>query len=158
MRIIFLDVDGVLNHAAAFREQRQFGSDVLDPDCVQALTQLCVGGHMHPLEAALVVLSSTWRLIPTADRLIRVVLHSHRIEVHPDPTPGLSDQGLSRGAEIGAWLGAHPGVATSYVVLDDDPDAGEGHAGRIILTDFEVGGLTAGLAARAFEVLREPLP
>lgn len=108
MRIIFLDVDGVLNTAASF--ERRHG-DVVDPACVARFNRLI------DETGARVVLSSTWRLA----RGFRTVLRDLGVRANiVDRTPYFTD-GRRRGHEIAAWLAANPGV-TSYVILDDEDD------------------------------------
>lgn len=137
-RVIFLDVDGVLNHADAFgRWKSLFGSDVLDPECVARLVALAkaTGGE--------VVLSSTWRLIDDARVLIRAVLWTHGVLVL-ECTPDLfslngGNNTSTRADEIRAWLSRNPDVER-FAILDDDPSASiDGHT---VLTDFDAGGLT----------------
>lgn len=145
-RIVFLDVDGVLNHREAFKRWwPTWGTDTLDPECLRALAWLCRDG-------AEIVLTSTWRLYPDADRTIRIVLHALGLDVI-DETPDLSlnDPHSARGAEISAWLAEHP--TSSYVVLDDSADAGDGHAGRFVQTEESGGGLTWEKAREARAIL-----
>jgi hypothetical protein len=141
-RVIFLDVDGVLNHAEAFRLwEDRFGRDVLDHGCVRRLVELARD------TGAEVVISSTWRLMEDAHRIISVALWTHGIEL-VGQTPDLWS--TDRADEIRAWLADNPDVSR-YVVLDDDPTAAiEGHT---VLTDWNGGGLTDERAAEARRIL-----
>ena len=116
MKVVFLDIDGVLNsrktmllHGSVFIDTPRV-REKLDPYGCLFLQRLCERG-VH------IVLSSTWRLgsrflqeretafpFPVLDRTCS----------HPFP-------GSTRGDEIQQWLNQHPEV-THYVILDDDSD------------------------------------
>lgn len=127
---IFLDVDGVLNHEAAFRAHSEAGHSghyVLDPACVDRVLKL------QRETGSIVVLSSTWRLLREA----RIVLAHAGIQIR-GCTP--RRPGDKRGHEIADWLAEH-GVRP-YVILDDDSDMLPGQPfvhvdGRAGLTDAD---------------------
>lgn len=110
MKILFLDVDGVLNSAEFFcRNKHIVRPSEVDPKAVKRILRV--------LEAtgAQIVLSSSWRHVPELiERLIQAGLPIM------DKTTVLLDQ--PRSAEIRAWLDEHP-ETTSFAIIDDDTDA-----------------------------------
>jgi len=121
VKILFLDCDGVLNSAVTMeRVGRYLGLEAALVQRAQA---------MVAASGATVVLSSTWRLYP--EMLAEVKRH---FTVH-DVTP---DLGTSRGAEIAAWLEAHPEVER-YVIVDDDRDMTPEQLPHCFFTDWYSG-------------------
>ncbi len=132
MKILFLDVDGVLNTRP--------GS--LDDDKLDLL------GHIVTKTGCKVVISSSWRTVNRMKvRLYRALWH-HGIEVYSE-TPELADQvvawgfaqAVPRHREIRAWLNRQEvkgNEITGYCILDDDPKADDG-TGRYVRTVMEVG-------------------
>jgi hypothetical protein len=130
MKVLFLDVDGVLN------SQRLGTPDGMRPWCVTQLARIVKESGCK------IVVSSTWRAggigetsdfhrclleasVPGDDTIQRVLIGI---------TPDLVGNGEgARGDEIAAWLGEHPDVE-SFVILDDDTDMGE-LGGRLVRTD-----------------------
>jgi hypothetical protein len=113
MKVLFLDIDGVLN-SRAWKPTNLHG---VDPNAVKRVQDIVAKSD------AKVVLSSTWRLV---DELI-VELLKAGVPIY-DKTPDLASRegGLRpRSEEIEAWLNEHPEV-TEYAILDDDADAGYG--------------------------------
>lgn len=105
-RVIFLDIDGVLNCAkTAERYQGLYGIDAV-----------LLKRFLSLLEKtqAVIVLSSTWRL---SDEW-QAVMARYGIPVHMR-TP--HHPGAIRGEEVDEWLRLHPQV-TEYAILDDDSD------------------------------------
>jgi hypothetical protein len=106
MRVIFLDIDGVLNCKRTSNPRRL--PYIVDPTLVERLK-----GLLERTDAK-VVLSSTWRYDPAG-------LFSAKhwgipfIDVIPDMP------GRPRRDEILAWLDAHRDV-DRYVVIDDEDD------------------------------------
>lgn len=138
MKVIFLDIDGVLNTADLLHEG---GIHTIAPHLV---------ANLHRIVAATgaeIVLSSTWRLHQENRRRVNQALEpfgmqfSHRTE---------SMRHTPRRDEIREWLGRHPEV-THFAVIDDESDACI--PGHFIHTSFTNGGLTSELADRAIEVL-----
>jgi len=156
MKVLFLDMDGVLNsqewfeknHAAriAFKNTHGMGaSDVqfihplghIDPDAVARLNCICDAVDFK------IVLSSSWRIIISLDDLRIALTHKgfRHVDRLIDVTPSLplkSDENR-RGMEIKAWLDQHPDV-TQYVVLDDDSfDIVKIHPHNFVHTNWKIG-------------------
>ena len=113
MKIIFLDIDGVLNTT---KTRKVFGRDFID-DILVALVAKIVNETQ-----AKVVLSSTWRIEEKDKRLVEQALAIHGIYIH-DCTPRIITTGAwtERRIEIQAWLDENP--HTHFAIIDDYPDA-----------------------------------
>lgn len=147
-RLIFLDFDGVLNHATwrprhadpaidlvTSDPSERYALRSLDPAAVQVLEQI-----VTQLDAR-VVISSSWRLdwsVPKLNWFLQYHGFTHAIlGTTPDATrwnTGASPR--TRGAEIAAWLAALA-VPAEYVILDDELVTG--HGDRLYRLDPEVG-------------------
>ena len=121
MRVIFLDIDGVVATPTSVRLNYLLGRTVETQwyDGV-ALSYL---GRLVEESAGLVVLTSTWREgLTSKDPFTRAIMDNLLAQLADagapvaDTTPRLP--GHDRSAEVAAWLAAHPGWE-SYVVLDD---------------------------------------
>jgi hypothetical protein len=137
MKVIFLDFDGVLNPThymmclgkmcresiGQIKSQDEYGHLFFPPN-VDALN------HILENTNAKIVVSSTWRMSGKKtlvnmfyERNMIKVLNAF-IDITPDHAqPQSSGLWLAdeRGAEIQAWLNAHPEV-TNYVIIDDESD------------------------------------
>lgn len=149
MKIIFLDIDGVLNSSQWFQgdgrvNDRPLGH--LDPAACARVQRICDATQ------ARICVSSTWRLIHKRPKLVEMFrLRGITAEV-VGQTPQLPGSDQQRGDEICLWLSKHPEV-TKYIVLDDDSDMRGVHH-RFIQTSFAEG-LTDELADRAIAMLNE---
>lgn len=145
-KILFLDVDGVLNCEKTERITKN--------------GYLFVGGrklkrlkHILDETGAKVVLSSDWRYNRdepgmNSDFLeFRNELHRYRIEIC-DYTPEL--MWSNRGKEIELYLKKHPGIK-NYVILDDSKEVDPENP-HFVKTEMKHG-LTKELAERAIEIL-----
>lgn len=129
MKVLFLDVDGVLNHNKT--RERCLNYIGVDKVLAQRLTKWLSDKDIK------VVLSSTWRRFPE--------MHSHLEEngiQWVSITPYLN--GLDRGLEIDAWLSANPQV-TDWAILDDTADM-RPHMNRLVLTNPALGVTDGNLA------------
>ena len=150
MRIIFLDIDGVLNHA-----------------CTREMCEGCIGVDQGNREAfrdhveesnkeeeTKVVLSSSWRVgvdqngreIPKHYQYLTDRLDSVGLSIY-DETPFLEDEDEGfrweekRGHEIMKWLDDHKELGISaYVVLDD-----------VLFTDFKELGVSRHLVRTSWD-------
>ena len=116
MKVLFLDIDGVLNsrktallHGSVFKTTEGC-SEKLDPYGCLFIKRL----HQHGVK---IVLSSTWRggqwTEQELESFFMFPIHS-RTCWHPF-------KGSVRGDEIKIWLNEHP-EATHYCIVDDDSD------------------------------------
>src|SRR6187551_2499265 len=106
MKVIFLDIDGVLNSKAT-PNPRKFPY-IVDERLLKRPLQLC--DHTR----AEIVLSSTWRYDPVG------LLAAKYFKIpFSDVIPDLP--GETRHKEILAWLSAHEDVSR-YAVIDDEDD------------------------------------
>src|SRR5690242_20969887 len=106
MRIIFLDIDGVLN-CSSTKNPRKLPY-VVDRKLLKRFTPLL------QRTKAKVVLSSTWRYDPAG-----LFSATHWGIPYVDAIPDIPKQ--PRRDEIIAWLNEHPGVER-YAVIDDEDD------------------------------------
>lgn len=136
MNLIFLDIDGVLNHQLFYEKYYKDGKnntgvehplDDLDPTRIEFLNQLIKDTD------AKVVISSTWRKYYTVEQLqgfleargfkgeIIGVTPSLGIKVHKNSKDAYIPS-MPRGVEIYSYLQDNQDDNMSYVILDDDSD------------------------------------
>jgi hypothetical protein len=125
MKVLFLDIDGVLNSREWFivnKENVLFHSGLmhrhaedLDPQACKLVNQLCTEFSLS------IVISSTWRRLHSLSE-IQKMFASRGLSA---PIIGATPQLRSgyRGQEVDEWLYDHPGLP-HYVILDDDGDFG----------------------------------
>lgn len=132
MKILFLDIDGVLNHRALFLESDTW--QTIGADHVAILDQIC--GEFLDLR---IVVSSTWRnilSIPELEQLLMEHGFTHRSRFIGKT--GTRD-GLNRGMEIDDWLQENRAIGIeSFVIVDDDHDM-KPHMNRLVRTTFHLG-------------------
>ncbi len=155
MKVIFLDIDGVLNNAKNFLHAvLKVSGDLVqrgqfDPDCVRALNSIT------EQSGANLVLASTWRLgmpFKTMRKILRQQgVGGNLVDYTPyltEPIPGIdrfpTEDGsyqpvrqLTRGKEIQAWLDGVEQV-DNFVILDDDSDM-DHLQDHLVRTVFEEG-------------------
>lgn len=113
-KVIFLDIDGVLNsHTTPVKNGKVW---LLDPILVARLNRVFTS-----VPDAEIVLSSSWRYaekkgVIDINRLLKEVGYTGPKIVHMTP-----DGEEERGHEIQAWLDEHP-ETKKFVILDDDDD------------------------------------
>jgi len=146
VKVIFLDVDGVLNYSECWSrpESKGKGTLIWDKDCIAQLNRIVKE------TGAKIVLSSTWRLYQDH---YNAVLYQMNIEGEIiDKTTDLRNfDNAQRGDEIDAWLSHHPEVE-KFVILDDDADM-KHLLPFLIQSNFNKKGLTKKLADKAIEML-----
>ena len=153
MKIIFCDVDGVLNEDTTPTRTK---SRVIFID-EEKLLRL---KRIVDATGAKIVLSSTWRYDRDDPKYngdfleLREAFQSAGLDFY-DFTP-VDAIGIRRGMEIKAWLGLHPEVER-YIILDDELFDFEerGLLPRLVKSDFAYGGLTDELAQEAIVLLKE---
>lgn len=139
MKVIFLDVDGVLNHSAC-PEWEKGDHRVLDAACVQRVKDVCAR------TGAKLIISSTWRLSAHGMEPLLAVFDGLIIGVTPARNLG------ARHKEIEEWLLQHISIPIRFCIVDDDADA-EIALLPFIRTGFETGGLTSALAQQLEQIL-----
>lgn len=137
MKVVFLDIDGVLNHCDTRSDVSPTSTEPLPipiaPECMVRLNRLIAE------TGAKVVISSSWRKFARwqdlGPALVRHGLVADVIGETPDLVKDkiwlanwharegaeFTFERLERGWEIGEWLAAHPEV-TAFVILDDCSD------------------------------------
>lgn len=139
MKIIFLDVDGVLNNLKRWElpEMVMLGGHagaLVDPLACELLVKLVQE------TGAKIVISSTWRHYYMQELELGLCLKfglPRRTII--GKTPDFSGRNAPRGAEILAWLrtaGNHE--ATGFVILDDDANMDQ-VSDHLVLTTFADG-------------------
>ena len=156
MRVIFLDIDGVLNSELFNRtldeRHRQLGHHEvcecfklyrqIDRDAVARLNRLVEA------TGSKIVISSSWRKLFDPPELHRILSeHGLVAEIIGETPDGPNDPEMLetfghidrvfRGHEIDCWLKKHPEV-DRFVILDDCSDM-EMHMNRLVQTDCEEG-------------------
>jgi len=131
MRVIFLDVDGVLNTQDIIHNadrSKHWSETHLDPERIALLDQIV------ERTGAVCVLSSSWRiLVPVDDFEQLLAARGFRGRII-DRTGSCGN----RGNEIRDWLLEHPEVER-FAVLDDDSQDMEAVKDHLVLTSFERG-------------------
>lgn len=127
MKVLFLDVDGVLNN---FKLIGDHGFDYIDEDMV------CLLSSIVSATDAKIVLSSYWRLKQTDREMVGSALGRFNMHIM-DVTPSISIH-MARHSEISSWLSFNKEVET-YAILDDNEDAGIGMEHSFFQTDGDVG-------------------
>jgi hypothetical protein len=156
MKVLFLDVDGVLNSRQYPDLERRGG--------LMGMAQVHMDELIRVINATgcKIVVSSAWRrstvhkTLSLGSRFGEVLRAREGGEVIFRAVVGVTDDepGI-RGEQIGRWLKAHPDV-TSFAIVDDDADMGD-LSDRLVQTSFETG-LTATEADRLIELLgKEPI-
>ena len=111
MKVIFLDIDGVLNSDEYFDKIRDLNiqgiQSEIDVEKIKLLKKAV------DETGAKVVLSSSWRYTRNAQHLKELLAN---FEIYTDSTPFMCGK---RGLEIKQWLLDNPGVE-DFVILDDE--------------------------------------
>jgi hypothetical protein len=161
-KIIFLDIDGVLN--VCYPEHDEYGR-IFHPNFVDNLKRVI------DETGAKIVISSTWRyagLERMKEMWQKRNLPGEVIDVTPDCTY-LYNEGLlqlttriERGHEIEYWLDENPGLVENYVILDDNSDFLPHQLGNFVMTSNNINhpdcvdigyGLTKECAKKAIRIL-----
>lgn len=135
MKVIFLDIDGVLNSTKTYVANGGYPFELtemesFDTHAIKILRRLCNSAGIS------VVMSTSWR------SLFAVEDFKHHLDLPViDKTPHLWN-GITgtvpRGREIEAWLNEHPEV-THYVIIDDNSDMLENQMDNFVQTDGNEG-------------------
>lgn len=156
MKVIFLDIDGVLNNDLILKQFRRLGcgAGAIGLEKLQLLQKIVT------VTNAQIVLSSDWRLAhvdPCGYKMVRICLGMFGIRIVGRTPDLLLNVTGDRANEIQAWLGSNQekrGV-THFVILDDRTDAGLGFPDNFILTNDKEG-LTEQQVEEAIQILTRP--
>lgn len=179
MKVIFLDIDGVLNtehYITAFWDMCK-RMELKRPEANSLMKEIMrdeYGNHFCPVACrnldwiiketdAKIVISSTWRM--SGLNVMRDMWRDRGLSgeiIDVTPIHSLKKCGrnkelpfaerMERGNEIQAWLDAHPEVE-SYVIFDDDNDMLPSQMNNFIQTD-EFYGITLKDAEMAIKILK----
>ena len=150
MKIIFLDLDGVLAPIP-----RPFHNDQFNPSCVLAFESI-----FESVPDAQIVISSTWRIAQTIKQLRKTMgryglsCSARIIGKTVDYTETGEFLYLTRGQEISMWLMENTEIE-SYVIVDDDTDISP-HQSRWVQPVHELG-IQEEDAENCVRILREGL-
>lgn len=148
MKIVFLDIDGVLIHHGSIPKHTPRKAD---PECVARLNKIT------DATGAKIVISSTWRTMDDIEKTLdRWGITAEIWGKTPSGyDPGRISLGVTRGNEINTWLVESKFKIDSFVILDDDNDM-EPLSGHLVQTSFK-SGLTDEHVELAIRKLRGPL-
>lgn len=149
MKILFLDIDGVLNYSGT--KARDGGYIGIDPDLMPFLNMIVERTDCK------IVISSTWRNMHTIEQL------KEKFEaagfkygdyiIDKTPTFHSSDFFVPRGCEIKSWLDSSREVE-SFAIVDDNSDMLLEHRFNFVKTS-ERTGLTALTSENIIQILNK---
>jgi len=132
-KILFLDIDGVLNSEEFYKNEFKTGDrkSRFDSSAISIIKKII---QEYSLE---IVISSTWRF-GAIDLLMNELQKNNLIQyVHNDwYTPVIHP--AHRGTEIKYWLDLHPDV-TEYLIIDDDENILEEQKNNFVKTCIQKG-------------------
>ncbi len=140
MKVLFLDIDGVVNSEETLKKVGNGGILGIDP-----YLAFLVGRITLTTPDLKVVLSSSWRHFDKG----RKQVEQNVVAIY-DETPKL--RGVVRGQEIKMWLDAHPEVE-KYAILDDDIDFLEEQLPNFFKTEW-VQGITPEIVQKVCDHLK----
>lgn len=153
MKIIFLDIDGVLNSKAYERTLDYCSIANIDESRIPLLKQIV------DTTGAKIVLSTSWRKHWDKDvskcsedgKLINDCLERYGLYVY-DKTPFIDDR-TKKYDDIKSWLSEHNDVE-QFVILDDEPFGWGELQDYLVKTDYRIGrGLERIHVEQAIEIL-----
>lgn len=153
MKIIFLDIDGVLNYRSFFDKDcnklilikdHEFLSSLIDYKKIDLVNQII------EQTGAKIVLSTTWRdsMALNAMRHVFKKIGLKGFILSSTPTCG-----SCRSDEIQQWLDEFDKEVESFVILDDEDDMGS-LKNRLVQTSYETG-LTENHIKKVIEILNK---
>lgn len=130
-RVIFLDVDGVLNSIGSVIA---LGSpnDYFDPVSVGLIARLCRE------TGAKIVVSSTWRIGRTVEQIRDELARAGAPQLREYIVDRTKDFQAIRGKQIARWIEDN-GFEGSYVIVDDDSDMLPEQKPYFVQTDYADG-------------------
>lgn len=153
MRLIFLDIDGVMNHIDHKEKSRFHHGYSFCPNAVQNLKRIIKETDAY------IVISSSWRGYHSKNTLARKLFTAyglrHRVIGRTPRIKRKAFEKVYRWAEIKLFLDRYKKPVESFVVLDDDNDMLE-LTNRLVRTSPFNYGLTEEKANEAIELLLDP--
>lgn len=151
MKVIFLDIDGVMNNIFSLHRSRFYlDFEIINDDNeVESVTDDFCWVSMRVLNniiestEAKVVLSSTWRLFHSKNEMNQILKHygfkGELIDFTPKlPYDKVNNKYPERGLEIQKWLDECESNIENFVILDDDSDMAH-LIDKLIKTDCHFG-------------------
>lgn len=144
-KVIFLDIDGVLNSEAYYRNKT---AGAIDPECMRRLNNIIKETK------AKIVISSSWKLSMSSvyAEFKDAGFNGEIIDATPNYIFDEWRQDKSRGAEIEEWLSKNK--VDKYIIIDDRGDFTEEQRQFFIQTDCAIG-LTDDDAELAINILNQ---
>lgn len=157
MKIIFLDIDGVLETENQIKwrlAQQDRGETDDDNWCPQACVNVNNLADKVPGDVGIVVTSS-WRKSMSITELRHLIEHNDITVPVVDKTPNFGN-GVSRGEEIERWFEEYSkvGAVTDYVILDDDDDFFDFQQERLVCVDSSDGFANFDKLTQAIKILQ----
>jgi hypothetical protein len=145
MKVLFLDIDGVLNCTDTISLP-----DQIDPVKVALLNWICRDTGCK------IVISSTWRILHPLHEITAMLRNNGFTGEVIAKTPDFR-VGNCRGMEIMWWVRNHPHnpEITKWAVVDDDTADMMEVAHRQVVTSFADGGLKPTHAQQLIELLKD---
>lgn len=149
MKVIFLDIDGVLNYRNMFVGSHYTGNEI-NEDKVKLLKILVDATNVN------IVLSSSWRILRFSDigsesleQFYRLTDYLKKYDMYIyDYTESLIG---NRGSEIKKYVESHD--VSKFVILDDDADMGDYMSTNLVQTSYYKTGLEYEHIERAIKML-----
>lgn len=126
MKVLFLDIDGVLNNRETFKTKSLY--QALEPDLIQRINTVVSATKCH------IVISSSWRIAHSLDDLKQLLTSSGLLDVVIGVTPRLD----KREQEICQWLLDNPEVK-QYAIVDDDVEDLQNVIDYVVQTSIDTG-------------------
>lgn len=160
MKVIFLDIDGVLNSEEFFVEMTQncrydayrsagYSAKMSRNLCSLDSVAIANLNHLITQTGAKIVVSSCWK---ADDPFLQEIFAVVGIPAYIDITPYTETR--HRGLEINYWLDKHPEVE-NYVILDDDTDMLDKQLEHFVQTDAYKRGLSLENVEQAVKILNK---
>jgi len=152
VKVLFLDIDGVLNSHSYFKsvDPHLLAHSIPERLCKENITHLNTIVRAVP---CVIVISSSWRHIHDRHEMALFLgVRGFGGAMILGQTP-IHRSLRTRGAEIQAALDNMPEPVTGFVILDDDNDGMDDFKDNFVRTDSNVG-LTSEDAEKAIRILR----
>lgn len=139
MKVIFLDIDGVLNSdkywemILPYEKQMTEMESEIDTQCLNNLKKIV------NITKAKIVITSTWKKINRKYEEFKKYMIQNGISIY-DKTPDSLQSSINRGEEIRTWLEEHKSEVDNFIIIDDEiyPDYNELEE-RLVKTEFYKG-------------------